>query len=89
MYPAKADGLRHRRIESIGFTSYPHLFQTHKRLKRMLIYYDTDTRSAIFLGNWQATKRHLVKNDDKRNNLFLLFPCPVLGRKFTLLVVSH
>jgi len=26
MYPAKADDLRHRRIESIGFTSYPDLF---------------------------------------------------------------
>ena len=34
---------------------------THKRFKRTLIYYDTDTKSAIFRGNplCQATKRHL------------------------------
>ena len=53
--------------------------QTHKRLKRMLIYYDANTRSANFQGNplCQATKWHLnnslvVKNNEKAekwNNL--------------------
>ena len=34
---------------------------THKRFKRTLIYYDTDTQSAKFRGSppCQATKRHL------------------------------
>ena len=70
------------------------LIQTRKRYKRMLIYCDTDTKSAIFRGNplCQAAKRHLtvkwlktMKNEigSEITYLFLvklLFSYPVLGR---------
>ena len=45
--------------------------QTHKRFKRTLIYYDTDTQSANFWGNplRQATKQHVaVKRLKTMNN---------------------
>ena len=43
--------------------------QTHKRFKRTLIYYDTDTQSANFWSNplCQATKQHLtVKHKNEK-----------------------
>ena len=52
------------------------MIQTHKRFKRTLVYYVTDTQSANFRGNplCQATKRHL-NNICRSENLQIVCPC--------------
>ena len=58
----------------------------HKKFKRTLIYYNTDTQYANVPGNLpcQATKRSTNETRSEITYLFLvelLFSCPMLGRK--------